>query len=121
MLEILLKISYKYNCKRIFKIITEYDDDILNNNIDIFYDVCNIGDIENAQYIYSKINNFYNIIDFEKIFNEVCNNKQLKIAIWLLSINQTINTISNNEKLLELACYSSSFDIAESTILHYFI
>ena len=117
MLERLLKIAYKYNFTLLYKIIIDYDVNILNNTIDIFYDACNIGDIENAQYIYTKINNFY-IIDFENIFISVCNNKQFKIALWLLSINETINTITNNEKLLELACYSSSFDIAESLLLN---
>jgi hypothetical protein len=116
MLGILLNFTYKYNLIKFSKIIIDYYPNILNNNIDIFYKACDSGDIEFAIYLYDKIYQFDINIDYETIFISVCEKQELNIAMWLLSINQIINTVSNNEKVLQLAIVLSLFDIAEQIL-----
>ena len=80
MLGILLNFTYNYNFIKLSKIIIDYYPNILNNNIDIFYNACNAGDIVFAIYLYDKIYQFGIFIDYESIFIRVCINTKLILS-----------------------------------------
>ena len=100
----LLNFTSKYNYTKLSKIIIDYKPEIVDYNEKLFYEVCETGNIELAQHIYFKIDQFDLLIDYENIFINACDNQQLEMALWILSTNQILNSIAGYERLLIQAC-----------------